>query len=64
MGEAVLQSLVKKHNKTGAQILIRWSIQKASYFCINDSTGTNLLGIYSPSKIGYTFENRRKRCRL
>ncbi|KAF5859272.1 hypothetical protein ETB97_003133 [Aspergillus alliaceus] len=28
MKEPVLQSLVKKHNKTPAQILIRWSLQK------------------------------------
>ncbi|GMF70724.1 unnamed protein product [Aspergillus oryzae] len=29
MQEPVLQSLVKKHNKTPAQILIRWSLQKS-----------------------------------
>jgi diketogulonate reductase-like aldo/keto reductase len=28
MDEPVLQNLAKKHNKTGAQILIRWSLQK------------------------------------
>ncbi|KAB8253655.1 NADP-dependent oxidoreductase domain-containing protein [Aspergillus pseudonomiae] len=28
MNEPVLQSLVKKHNKTPAQVLIRWSLQK------------------------------------
>ncbi|KAK9585899.1 hypothetical protein V6Z98_001382 [Aspergillus fumigatus] len=28
LDEPVLQNLAKKHNKTGAQILIRWSLQK------------------------------------
>lgn len=30
MDEPVLQSLAKKHSKTPAQILIRWSLQKVS----------------------------------
>lgn len=31
MDEPVLQNLVKKHNKTPAQILLRWSLQNVSY---------------------------------
>ena len=30
MNEPVLQALVKKHNKTPAQVLLRWSLQKVS----------------------------------
>ena len=31
--EPILQQLAKKHQKTPAQILIRWSLQKVSFFC-------------------------------
>ena len=31
-GDETLQKLVKKHNKTPAQVLIRWSLQKVCEF--------------------------------
>lgn len=31
MKEPVLQNLAKKHNKTPAQVLVRWSLQKVCY---------------------------------
>lgn len=31
MKEPVLQNLAKKHNKTPAQVLVRWSLQKVYY---------------------------------
>lgn len=33
MNEPVLQALVKKHSKTPAQVLLRWSLQKVCFLC-------------------------------
>lgn len=69
MDEPVLQALAKKHNKTPAQILLRWSLQKVSRFVWNLDRTENLslimalngyVGLCSAAEIRDSKPHRRK----
>lgn len=54
MKEPVLQTLSKKHGKTPAQILIRWSLQKVcevTPLCRGIRLISMIIGICAPSKV-------------
>lgn len=64
--EPVLQPMVKKYNKTPAQILIRWSLQKVCQSRSNPNTRLHVLdaerrsGFRAASKVCDAFADQRE----
>jgi len=57
MNDSLLKKLADKHNKSAAQILLRWSVQKVSQTTVSNNKVvilTQILGIRHPAKICYT----------